>query len=247
MGVLDGLLGGALGAVGGLVTNAINVGQQNKAWAREDNAVQRRAADMQAAGFNPVLAAGAPAQSSPAVRLDNVAEGAMQGAQSATDISRTQAQEELINQQKSNEYTHQKILSANAEEADASARLKTLEADRAENLAGIQYGDSQGKATRLYSAASDTILKTMQNEASSNNLKSVTEKEHQAFMNKYQPQYDELERKAKNEKWTQEQLVTATRDLTKQIMEKSLKWMDIEKGTGVASQAVGTLLKLFAQ
>jgi len=37
---------------------------QQQVWAREDNAVQRRMQDMQAAGMNPVLAAGSAAQSS---------------------------------------------------------------------------------------------------------------------------------------------------------------------------------------
>jgi hypothetical protein len=41
---------------------------QSTLWDREDNAVQRRAKDMKAAGINPVLAAGSPAQTGPAVQ-----------------------------------------------------------------------------------------------------------------------------------------------------------------------------------
>lgn len=50
--------------------NAWNRKQQEITWQREDNAVQRRAADMEAAGINPIMAAGAPAQAGPAVRLE---------------------------------------------------------------------------------------------------------------------------------------------------------------------------------
>lgn len=50
-------------------TNALNEKLMRESWQREDNAVQRRAADLKAAGQSPLLASGAAAQASGPVSM----------------------------------------------------------------------------------------------------------------------------------------------------------------------------------
>lgn len=80
--------------------------------AREDNAVQRRAADMRSAGINPLMAAGSPAQASQVIAPHSEAPqeemtdfgkdmgaGVMALLKMKQDISMTQAQEDYIKAQ----------------------------------------------------------------------------------------------------------------------------------------------------
>jgi len=116
MGILDGLIGGAVSGVGGIVqqgmqnrmtreTNAQNEALMRESWERDDTATQRRAADLEAAGLSKTLAAGGAAASSSPIKLEspqarNIGADVMAGAAASQQIASTRAQMELMRSQK---------------------------------------------------------------------------------------------------------------------------------------------------
>lgn len=104
------LLGSLANTASQIWANFRNEGLMREAWGREDTAIQRRVADLKAAGLSPVLAAGQGASSSPAITLrapqtdagEAVSKG-LEGAVTALammkqkeDISKTQAETDRL-------------------------------------------------------------------------------------------------------------------------------------------------------
>lgn len=98
MGVLDFVNTGM--QLGAQVLNQIN---QRKVWEREDNAVQRRVADLKAAGLSPTLAAGSAAGVSAPIRVEAPRITRDIDIQNA-GIGKTGAETNLIKQKESNEW-----------------------------------------------------------------------------------------------------------------------------------------------
>lgn len=117
-------------------TNRLNEHLTREQWQREDVSVQRRAADLKAAGISPNLAAGSAASTSPAARMEapqevpsspggDFAKALGGGAMNAIAMDTARAQANLTRTQVNTEIQKQKNLSANAVNQLANAGFKS--------------------------------------------------------------------------------------------------------------------------
>lgn len=156
--------------------NAYRHRLQDRFFDREDNAIQRRVADLRAAGLSPTLAAGNAAQAGPVVStqapqmnlgnfknpvsdsIDSISRW-MQMKQTQAQINQTEAQTELIRQQKqfNDQYNPSKLEQAELsnigkELANSflSRNLETAVSTEQERLIAIRIENSISEATREY-------------------------------------------------------------------------------------------------
>jgi len=131
---------------------------QEKTWEREDNAIQRRRADLIAAGFSPVLAAGQPAQAGSPTKIDPVSsqnpfedalkagQGAAQAMMAAQSYETGKAQQNLLESQASLTDKNLDLADANIANKEADTLIKLKERGLYENAGGHpKYNDLWGK------------------------------------------------------------------------------------------------------
>lgn len=144
-------------------TNEANEGLMRESWARDDTAVQRRAKDLIAAGFNPVLAAGSAASNSgpislrsPEVTRNPWQEGAVtynamkQGQAIDAQISHTRAQTAVSEEQAKGLSLENKLKGGTV---DANIGAKLAEAKITMETVSEKIAQSKAEAERAYQEA----------------------------------------------------------------------------------------------
>lgn len=164
------IIGAGINAASVAGTNAANIQLTHEAWARDDNAMQRRVKDMEAAGLNPMLATGqAAGNTSPIPQrafegMPNVGEAYNQGVVAQAEaasrrqgIVQSQAQIDLINAQRdkvasekagqdlSNLYSA-KTIDARTKTTEAQSIIAGKDAEAAVATLGYRIQNERAKA-----------------------------------------------------------------------------------------------------
>jgi len=173
---MDPVLGAALVSGGAQVVNSTgnflsdlmnrryNRDLQQQIFAREDNAVQRRAADLEAAGLSKTLAAGGAAGAGQAIKLDaphfegGAVDAALTGAKKASDIFVSREQKRLVKEQADGVALDNALKAATLDTAvkQKQVDLNTKIQDLALKVSNMQAAEIEAQA-RANKAAADAL------------------------------------------------------------------------------------------
>jgi len=216
--------------------NAKNEALMREGWGREDTAVQRQAADMEAAGLSKTLAAGGGASSGSPIRVEplksnagQVAKQAMEGAAWTKNIAQTEAQNKLIAEQTKTQKEIGRKAGIEADKADIELRVEKQLRGQTNFISDPSYVPENDYATT----------------AAINKLRAegITSSVLADLYNKHWQEINDLEMRLKRAGVKTKERNAAKDDLVVKLLAKELRWYNAKQIGGLVGNITGGLSK----